>query len=138
MCVLGDTGPALHHRSLPLPPAPDLSHKAKTAKKQLLTDLQRLQVRRRRQWLAWNWDCRRSLRAAGLRRTTCCLLLACSSLILNRLACCLACLPQEPVLHTTGIFVSAGRHGGAAGAPAGPAREQHGVLRTNCIDSLDR
>ncbi|PRW58397.1 phosphoinositide phosphatase SAC1 [Chlorella sorokiniana] len=65
----------------------DLSHKAKTAKKQLLTDLQRL---------------------------------------------------QEPVLHATGIFVSAGRHGGAAGAPAGPAREQHGVLRTNCIDSLDR
>lgn len=42
------------------------------------------------------------------------------------------------MLHATGIFVSTGRHGGAAGAPAGPAREQHGVLRTNCIDSLDR
>lgn len=67
------------------------------------------------------------------------MLLVCSS---PSTAGALPCPPppplQEPLLHATGIFVSAGRHGGAADAPAGPAREQHGVLRTNCIDSLDR
>lgn len=62
--------------------AADLSHKAKTAKKQLLGDLQRL---------------------------------------------------QEPVLQATGVFVSGGGGGGGTAA-----RQQHGVLRTNCIDSLDR
>ncbi|KAL4426372.1 hypothetical protein ABPG77_004666 [Micractinium sp. CCAP 211/92] len=35
---------------------------------------------------------------------------------------------QEPLLQATGIFCSG----------AGPPRRQHGVLRTNCIDSLDR
>lgn len=46
---------------------------------------------------------------------------------------------QEPVLQATGIFCSGagGRQGGGAGE-AGPACRQRGVLRTNCIDSLDR
>lgn len=75
------TAPSLRRRiDRPTDPcrAADLSHRAKTAKKQLLGDLQRL---------------------------------------------------QEPVLQATGVFVSGG---------AGPARRQRGVLRTNCIDSLDR
>lgn len=55
----------------------DLSHRARSAKAQLLADLQRV---------------------------------------------------QEPVLQATGIFCSG----------AGPAARQCGVLRTNCIDSLDR
>ncbi|PSC75191.1 phosphoinositide phosphatase SAC1 [Micractinium conductrix] len=55
---------------------------------------------------------------------------------------------QEPVLQSTGIFASGGARGGSggsgppgsAGAGGAPAaqRTQHGVLRTNCIDSLDR
>ena len=56
---------------------------------------------------------------------------------------------QAPVLQATGIFVSAGSSSssGAAGAsstahqqpqPPQPQQQQHGVLRTNCIDSLDR
>ncbi|KAL4430910.1 hypothetical protein ABPG75_006166 [Micractinium tetrahymenae] len=53
---------------------------------------------------------------------------------------------QEPVLQATGIFCSGagsgggrGRQGGAdGGGEVGPACRQHGVLRTNCIDSLDR
>jgi hypothetical protein len=55
---------------------------------------------------------------------------------------------QAPVLQATSIFVSAGSSSAAA-ADAGassaarqqPRRQQlqqHGVLRTNCIDSLDR
>lgn len=81
---------AVRHLNARLPPgqqrvqyaAFDLSHIARTAKKQLLGDLQRL---------------------------------------------------QEPVLAATGIFTSGGGRGGAA-----HTRSQHGVLRTNCIDSLDR
>lgn len=66
--------------TLPLPARPaDLSHKAKTAAKQLLRELQRA---------------------------------------------------QEPVLEATGVFAAARR--------GGPPRHQAGVLRTNCIDSLDR
>lgn len=50
---------------------------------------------------------------------------------------------QEPVLAATGIFVSVnagggGGRGGGGSSAVGPAREQRGVLRTNCIDSLDR
>ena len=58
---------------------------------------------------------------------------------------------QAPVLQATGIFVSGGSSGsrGSSSAGAGPSstahrqqrqwqQQQHGVLRTNCIDSLDR